>query len=56
MYRTVTLELQVKTILKVDEDIDISDVVNELDCSFNYATGAEIVDTEITDYSLIDSR
>jgi hypothetical protein len=55
--RKVTVELKVKMLIHADEDKDISDVIDEMGYNFIYSEpGAEIVDTEIEDYEIIDSR
>jgi len=55
--RKVTVELKVKLLIHADESKEISDVINDMGYSFTYSEpGAEIVDTEITDYEVIDSR
>lgn len=53
----VTVELKVKLLIHSDEDIKISDVINEMGYEFIYSEpGAEIVDAEIEDYEVTDSR
>ncbi len=55
--RKVTVELKVKMLIHADEDKEISDVINEMGYEFIYSEpGAEIVDTEIEDYEIVDSR
>lgn len=55
--RKVTVELKIKMLIRADEDKDISDVLSEMGYNFVYSEpGAEIVDTEIEDYEIIDSR
>ncbi len=55
--RKVTVELEMRVVMKVDEGVEISDVVNELDYQVNDTTStADILDTEITDYEVIDSK
>lgn len=55
--RKVTIELEMRVVMSVDEGVDISDVVNELDYQINDTTStADILDTEITDYEVIDSK
>lgn len=54
--RKVTIKLQMRVVMSVDEGIEISEVVNELDYQVNdTTTAADILDTEITDYEVIDS-
>lgn len=55
--RKVHVELKVKLILNVDEDIEVSEVLDELDYNFaDTTTKAEIEDTEILDYEVMDSK
>ena len=55
--RKVTIEVKVKLLIHADEDIEISDVINEMGYEFIYSEpGAEIIDTEIEDYEVKDSR
>ena len=55
--RKVTVELKVKMLIYADEDKKISDVIDEMGYEFTYTEpGAEIVDTEIEDYEVKDSR
>ena len=55
--RKVTVELKVKLLIHADEGKEISDVIDEMGYNFVYSEpGAEIVDTEIEDYEIIDSR
>ena len=55
--RKVTLKLQMRVVMSVDEGIDISEVVNELDYQIcDTTTAADILDTEITGYEIEDSK
>ena len=55
--RKVTVELEMRVVMSVDEGVEISEVVNELDYQLNDTTStADILDTEITDYEVIDSK
>ena len=55
--RKVTIKLEMRVLMSVDEGIEISDVVSELDYQINDTTSAaDILDTEITDYEVIDSK
>ena len=43
--------------MMVDEGVEISDVVNELDYEVqDTTTAADILDTEITGYKIVDSK
>jgi hypothetical protein len=55
--RKVTVKLEMKVVMLVDEGVEISEVINELDYQINdTTTAADILDTEITDYEVIDSK
>ena len=55
--RKVTIELEMRVVMLVDEGVEISDVVSELDCTaYDRLTTADILDTEITGYEVIDSK
>jgi len=52
--RKVTVKLEMRVVLSVDEGIEISEVVNELDYQVNdTTTAADILDTEITGYEIV---
>jgi len=55
--RKVTVKLEICVVMLVDEGIEISEVVNELDYRVNDSTtAADILDTEITNYEVVDSK
>ena len=55
--RKVTVKLEMNIVMSVDEGIEISDVINELDYQvIDTTTTADILDTEIVDYEVIDSK
>ena len=55
--RKVTVEVKVKLTVNVSEGADISNVLDEMDYFVGYVgDDAEIVDTEIEDYEIKDSR
>ena len=55
--RKVTLKLEMRIVMSADEGVEISEVVNELDCQVNdTTTAADILDTEISGYEVIDSK
>jgi len=57
MYRTVTVEVKVKLLMKVDEGVEIGDIISEMDYDFTDTTGsASIEDTYIIDHEVMDSR
>ena len=55
--RKVTVKLEMRIVMSVDEGVEISEVVNELDYRVNdTTTAADILDTEITGYEVVDSK
>lgn len=55
--RKVTIKLEMRVVISVDEGIEIADVVNQLDYQVSdTTTTADILDTEITDYEVVDSK
>jgi len=55
--RKVTIKLEMRVVMSVDEGIEIADVVNQLDYQVSdTTTTADILDTEITDYEVVDSK
>lgn len=55
--RKVTLKLQMRVVMSVDEGVEIADIVNELDYQLSdTTTAADILDTEIIDYEIEDSK
>jgi len=55
--RKVTVKLEMRLVMLVDEGVEISDVVNELDYEVkDTTTAADILDTEITGYEIVDSK
>jgi len=57
MSRKVHLDLVVHMLINVDEGVEISEIVDELDYEFTDTTGkASIEDTEITSHEVTDSR
>jgi hypothetical protein len=54
--RKVTIKLEMRIVMSVDEGIEISQVVDELDYQVNdTTTAADILDTEIIGYEVVDS-
>ena len=44
-------------VMSVDEGCEISEIINELDCHIeDTTTAADILDTETTDYEVVDSK
>lgn len=55
--RKVTVELTVKLEIHTEEDVDISEVIQEMDYDFISQTdNAEIMATQIRDFEVKDSR
>ena len=55
--RKVTVKLEMRIVMSVDEGVEISEVVNELDYQINdTTTAADILDTDITDFEVEDSK
>ncbi len=55
--RKVTVKLEMKIVMSVDEGMKISEVIQELDYQVtDTTTAADILDTEIVDYEVIDSK
>jgi hypothetical protein len=55
--RKVYVDLTVRLILNVDEGMEVGNVVDELDYSFDDTTGsATVEDTEITGHEVVDSK
>lgn len=54
--RKVTVKLEMLIVMLVDEGIEISKVIGELDYQINdTTTAADILDTEITDHKVVYS-
>lgn len=55
--RKVTVKLTFELLMVVDEGVEISEIVDEIDYEINdTTTQADIQNAEITDYEVIDSR
>ena len=55
--RKVTVKLEMHLVIRVNEGVEISEVVNELDYDIrDTTTAADILDTEITSYEIVDSK
>ena len=55
--RTVTIKVETKLTMKVDEGVGISEVINEMEYNFSdTTTRATVEDAEITDFEVVDSR
>ena len=57
MSRKVYVEVTSRLIVEMDEGIEVSNVIDEMDYDFNSQTeGADIVDTTIEGYEITDSK
>ena len=55
--RKITLTLEMRVVMSVDEGIEVAEVMDELDYTISdTTTAADILDTEIVDYEVTDSR
>ena len=55
MSRKVTIEIKTKVIIDLNEGVEICDAVGELQYDYTSDDG-NIVDTEMLDYEVIDSK
>ena len=57
MSRKVYVDVTTRLIISMDEGIEVGDVISEMDYNFISQTdGADIVDTEIRDHEVKDSK
>jgi hypothetical protein len=56
MARKVYLEVKVKVVLHIDDDLEVSKAMEEIDYSFNSGDGFDVLDTEMLDYEITDSK
>jgi len=55
--RKVYVNVAVRLIINIDEGVEVSEVIDEMDYSFKDTTGkADIIDTEIRDHEVTDSK
>jgi len=55
--RKIPIKLEMQVVMRVNEGVEISDVVNELNYDVrDTTTAADILNTEITNYEVIDSK
>jgi len=55
--RKVYVKVTARLIIRANEDIDIEDVLNDMAYNFQSQTiGADIEDTDITDWEITDSK
>lgn len=57
MSRKVYVEVTTRLIINMDEGIEVQEVISEMDYNFTSQTdGADIIDTEIRDHEVKDSK
>jgi hypothetical protein len=55
--RKVYMNVMVRVIVEMEEGVEVEDVVNEFDYNFiSTVDNADVVDTEILDFEVIDSK
>jgi hypothetical protein len=55
MSRKVYLEIKTKVIMTINDGVDVSEVVNDMNYNFS-SEDATIEDTELLDYEVTDSK
>jgi hypothetical protein len=56
MARKVYVKVEVKVILNLDDDMEASKAMEEIDYSFDSGEGFDVLDTELLDYEVTDSK
>ena len=57
MTRKVTIEVRTKLLICIDEGVEVSEVMDEMDYDYSDMTGkADVENCEILDYEITDSR
>jgi type IV secretory pathway component VirB8 len=57
MHRKVTVRVTFNLKLSVDEGVEVSHVLNEMDYSFSdTTTSADVLDSNMTDFEVVDSK
>lgn len=55
--RKVFLEVKVKLVIDIDEGVEVSEILDEMEFDFTDTTGrADVNDSEILDYEVMDSK
>lgn len=55
--RKVYVEIKVKAIINIEEGIELDEVISEMDYNLTSQTeGAEIIDTQILEHEIMDSK
>jgi hypothetical protein len=56
MYRIVTVEVKIKLVMKVDEGVEVAEVLDEMGYEFDLPSNATLDDSELLDHEVKDSR
>jgi hypothetical protein len=57
MSSKVTVEIKVKVLVNLNDGENLTDIIDEMEYDFSDTTGnADVVDTEITGWEVLDSR
>jgi len=56
MARKVYLKIEVSVILNVDDDMEVSKVIEEIDYNFDSGEGFDVLDTQLRDYEITNSK
>ena len=57
MSRKVYVEVKVNLLIRANDDVDVMDIINGMNCTFSDSTGkADVEDAEIADYEIKDSK
>ena len=55
--RKAIVEVKAKLVINMDDDVKVSDVIGDMNYDFDAGIlGADIIDTEIMDYEVTDSK
>jgi hypothetical protein len=58
MARKIYVDVKVRLILNLDDNIEVAEAIQEMDYSFHSTSesGFDVLDTEIVDYEITDSK
>jgi hypothetical protein len=55
--RKVYVDVKVRLIINMNEDVSVDHIISDMDYDFSFSgEEADIIDTEITDFNVIDSK
>ena len=55
--RKVTVKIELEVVMSVNEGVEISEVIDELDCQItDTTTDADVIGTIIIDHEILDSK